>query len=432
MEWHTLVHVCRRWRTLVFGSPHHLNLQLLCTARTPVRKKLDIWPALPLVVEKYGLPASSMDNIIAALEHKDRVIKVDLRRLEAGPELESIVGVMEEPFPALTFLSLILHGETVFVPNSFLGGPAPRLEHLHLEGIPFWGLPKLVSSTTSLVHLELRRIPYFGYILPGVLVTSLSALTRLKTFIFEFVSPHSPLANWESQYLPPTTRILLPALTCLKLKAISKYVEYVMTGIDTPLLDSLHITFFNQAIFDTPHLSQFIARTPNFQAFDEARITFSDDKVMVALPSPAGKSQFELSLGISRNDESVGHLSSLVQVCRSSFPVLATVERLYIRRDGYLRRKPWVDHIPDSHWVELLQLFTAVKSLYLSGEFVRCITLTLQGLVEELTTQVLPALQNLLLQGYRQWGPIGKATADFVTARQLSGQLISVGSWSGS
>ena len=371
-----------------------------------------------------------MDNIIAALEHKDRVLKIDLRRLEAEAELESIVGVMDGPFPALTFLSLILHGETVFIPNSFLSGPAPRLEHLHIEGIPFGGLPKLVSSATSLVHLELRRIPYFGYILPDVLVTSLSALTCLKTLIVEFVSPHPP---WESQYLPPTTRIFLPALTRLKLKAINKYVEYVVTGIDTPLLNSLHITFFNQTIFDTPHLSQFISRTPNFQAIDdEARITFSDDKVVVALPSLPKKSQSELSLGISRNDESVGHLSSLVQVCRSSFPALATVERLYIRRDGYLRRKPWVDHIPDSHWVELLRLFTAVKSLYLSGEFVRCITLTLQGRVEELTTQVLPALQNLFLQGYRQWGPIGKATADFVTARQLSGQLIFVGSWSGS
>jgi hypothetical protein len=41
-EWHNLVHVCRRWRTLVFGSPHHLNLRLFCSGWTPVSTGLDI------------------------------------------------------------------------------------------------------------------------------------------------------------------------------------------------------------------------------------------------------------------------------------------------------------------------------------------------------------------------------------------------------
>ena len=31
--WHPLVHICRRWRNLVFSSPHRLNLQLVCTGR---------------------------------------------------------------------------------------------------------------------------------------------------------------------------------------------------------------------------------------------------------------------------------------------------------------------------------------------------------------------------------------------------------------
>lgn len=34
--WHTLVHVCRKWRIIVFGSPRRLDLRLLCTASTPV------------------------------------------------------------------------------------------------------------------------------------------------------------------------------------------------------------------------------------------------------------------------------------------------------------------------------------------------------------------------------------------------------------
>ena len=29
--WQSLVHVCRRWRNIVFGSPLRLNLALVCT-----------------------------------------------------------------------------------------------------------------------------------------------------------------------------------------------------------------------------------------------------------------------------------------------------------------------------------------------------------------------------------------------------------------
>ncbi|KAH9974396.1 hypothetical protein BGW80DRAFT_1559899 [Lactifluus volemus] len=45
-EWHPLVHVCRRWRYLVFASPLRLDLRLICTNSSPVREKLDIWPPL--------------------------------------------------------------------------------------------------------------------------------------------------------------------------------------------------------------------------------------------------------------------------------------------------------------------------------------------------------------------------------------------------
>jgi len=36
--WHTLVHVCRRWRCVVTASPRRLNLRLLCTEKRPVKR----------------------------------------------------------------------------------------------------------------------------------------------------------------------------------------------------------------------------------------------------------------------------------------------------------------------------------------------------------------------------------------------------------
>ena len=70
--WHTLVHVCKRWRLVVFASPCRLNLQLLCTNKRPVHA-LDVWPSLPLVIKCYGGLSRSQDtsNIIAALKQQN-------------------------------------------------------------------------------------------------------------------------------------------------------------------------------------------------------------------------------------------------------------------------------------------------------------------------------------------------------------------------
>ncbi|KAH9974247.1 hypothetical protein BGW80DRAFT_172935 [Lactifluus volemus] len=42
MAWHQLVHVCHRWRYIVFTSPLRLDLHLLCQTNTPVKEALDI------------------------------------------------------------------------------------------------------------------------------------------------------------------------------------------------------------------------------------------------------------------------------------------------------------------------------------------------------------------------------------------------------
>ena len=68
--WNILVHVCRRWRQVVFGSTLRLDLKILCTNGTPVRKNLGIWPALPIVMRYVpfeGITNDDEDNIVTAL-----------------------------------------------------------------------------------------------------------------------------------------------------------------------------------------------------------------------------------------------------------------------------------------------------------------------------------------------------------------------------
>jgi len=111
-RWRTLVHVCRRWRSLVFGSPRRLDLKLRCTLKTPARDLLDIWPALPLFIQGHIYEESDVDNIIAALERRDRVCKISLKS-----HLEKVLGSMQEPFPDLTSLTLnFLKGDICHLP----------------------------------------------------------------------------------------------------------------------------------------------------------------------------------------------------------------------------------------------------------------------------------------------------------------------------
>jgi hypothetical protein len=428
--WRTLVHVCRRWRALVFVSPHYLNVQLFCSIETPVLAKLDIWPALPIVVYHHDFLEEELDNLIAAIKHNDRVCKIDFRSPFDIGQLDEILSVMEVPFPALTNLRLAMDemDRTVPVlPDLFLGGSAPRLQHLELDGFSFPGLPNLLLSTSGLVSLELRRIPHSWFISPDAMVTHLSALTRLESLTLEFEFRRSR-PDRKSRHSPPPTRTLIPALTRLKFEGVNEYAENLVTRIDTPRLDNLDITFFKDTVFDISHLSQFVSRIPKFQAPNEARVAFSDEHIKVTLSFPTPGYE-RLVLGILC-DKSAGQLSSLTQFCRSFLPAFAMVERLYICQHGFCWRQRWKHGIQHSHWLQLLHFFTDAKDLYVSKEITIYIVPVLQNLVGERTTEVLPALQNLFFHEHEVLsGP--KAIEDFIAARELSGHPIAISRWSG-
>ena len=107
-EWFTLVHVCRKWRNIVLGSPRRLNLRIRCDPSTPAKEKLNIWPALPIVLAQYDecwQPKWEMDNVAAAFEQNSRICQI---RLYDIPTLQmvQILAAMHKPFPILTDLYL--------------------------------------------------------------------------------------------------------------------------------------------------------------------------------------------------------------------------------------------------------------------------------------------------------------------------------------
>jgi F-box-like len=424
--WCILVHVCRKWRNVVLESPLRLNLRIRCHPATPVREKVDIWPALPIVLAQYDdywQPEWGVDNVAAALEQNNRICQINLSGLPAS-QMGEILEAMHKSFPVLTDLRLESEYDTpatLVDPDLFLGGSAPCLRYLQLASIPFPGLPKLLFSATHLTELRLSNIPHSGYISPEAMVSCLSTLTRLETLILKFEPPESFPVR-EHRRPPPPTLTLLPALTRLLFYGVSEYLEDLVVRIDTPLLDKFVITLFHQFIPDTAQLAQFINRNPKLKAHDRAHMDFDYSGVHLTFWRV-----LEIVLEISYEVED-WQVSSVAQACTSLSPTFsATVERLYIHGDcGYWRGDIRVEN---NHWLELLRSFTSVKCLYLSQVLVDRVAPVLQELIGERVAGVLPALQTLFLEDLNLPGPVQEAIGSFVSGRQFSSHPVAVSHW---
>ncbi|KAI0268509.1 hypothetical protein BGY98DRAFT_336534 [Russula aff. rugulosa BPL654] len=196
---------------------------------------------------------------------------------------------MQVPFRSSHFCTSHVGGlsHVPVLPDSFLGGSAPRLQYLRLNTIPFPGLPNLLSSATHLVHLHLHDIPHSGYISPEAMATSLSTLTSLETFClrFHYFQPSDPSRRPFSPI-----RSVLPTLAIFRFKGKIKYLEEFGARIDTPRLSCLSTRIFglDDIDLDAPELNQFISRTPTLAAYDEAHLFLYDlrDRVRLVQSHP--------------------------------------------------------------------------------------------------------------------------------------------------
>ena len=424
-RWKTMTQVCRRWRDVVFGSPLRLDLQLVCTGTTPVSRLLDIWPPFPITVylpyPRSVLDENGVENIIAALQCRDRISNILIYEIR-GPELEKLVNVLHEPLPLLTRFSLRSSDESVPVlPETFLGGSAPRLRTFVLRGIPFPSFPKFILHFTHITYLHLFDIPNSGYISPKVMATCLAALPHLFGFSIGFRSPPSGLL----QLSPPHfTRVTLPALSELDFSGASEYFEDFVARIDTPRLTWFRTVFFMDLIFDIPRLRNFIDGTEGLKPFNQARIEISGQAIEIVFDAPI---RFELEIRCERPD---WQLSSMTQIFSQQLPLLSHVEQLELceSRRGDLEWKDDPD-MDSAQWLELFRLFVAVQSLYVTEGLVSPVARALQDLTPHTATEVLPVLQTLFLEELQPSGPVHEAMKPFDTARQLSQQPVLIQRW---
>ena len=432
--WLPLVHVCRRWRSIIFASPRRLNVGVFYTHRTQVKVMLDTWPNLPIHISAHLYKTWRWlggNNVIAALEHTDRICQIQLSG--PGSQLEGILLAMQKPFPALTSLDILCSDNNDLeamagLPQAFLGGSAQHLRSCKLWEVEFPGIWKLLSTANHLVTLILWDIPHSMYASPEEMATYLSTMPNLESLSISFRSPQS-IHNWHDQpnrLHSPLTRVVLPSLTKFEFQVVSEYMEDFVSRIDVPLLDSVDITFFDQPIFHTSRLHDFLAHFEKFKAPSRGGLVFwGASSIGFELELKLGFLSFGIPCGeLSRQ------VSSMAQLCGSSLRLPSALKRLDVR-SGFSLVLDGQDEVENSQWLDLLHPFTGLKDLHLGKGLVLGIALALQELAGGRVAEVLPALQNLFIQGLEPSGPIQEALGKFAAARQLSGLPVVVHSWDG-
>jgi hypothetical protein len=423
-KWHLLVHVCPRWRQIVFASRHRLNLQILCTSGTPaVRANLRIWPPFPIIIDyRYSwslIMPNDEDNVIAALdrEHLDRICSI--RLYVTHLQLGKLNMVMKEPFPALECLEISSEdGNTPVLSGGFLGGSAPRLLEVTLSGIPYPALPSLLLSASNLVELRLHRIPPTGYISPEAMVTSLAALPKLKIFIIKFQLA-TPRPDPHPIHPPAITRTVLPALTSFQFRGSSGYLEDLTSRIDTPYLKQILIEFLNQlADVQVTHFSTFIDHSvgPEITQFNHAQVSFFDSRVAFTIHRHAthpysGWHPITTTILCEGVDWQVWHMAHVLSQISAT---LSNVVHLKLKAhpgedDRQLEDRDGVE------WRHLLHQFSAVQTLHVSQGLAGHVSLALEDVAGETVTEVLPSLGLICLAGQP-----ASSMEKFVAGRQLS------------
>ena len=427
--WHVLVHICERWRRIIFASPHSLNLQLDCKSKSDMEATLDIWPALPVNIHAYFYRNyADEDGIIGALRNRDRIAGINFQGLTCST-FEKCVALMQQSFPVLSSLRLsVRNPEIAYVTSdAFLGGSAPRLKSVSLTGIRFPALAKLLSSARDLVDLDLSH-PSTDISLEAM-VTCLSVLTRLQSLTVNFGQGTSFFYP-TNQSPNPSTHTVLPALTKFTSRGPYKHLGDFLNRIHTPLLEDGDLEFDDVPNFDSPQVSQFIHRTGMFNLPSQFDV-YIRKWVLVKLSSSIGpEKQFNISFsGFDFVLYTEVHL--MEQICTRYPPLLSNIERLELNGADVKYRYLYPLNAP---WLEFLQPFTAVKILHLSESAMMLgVSRTLRELSEEEATGVLPALHTLLLERDREdASEAARLVEPFIATRKHSEHPVVLKLYSGS
>ncbi len=401
-SWPRLVHVCRRWRRIVFGARSALNLRLFCTNGTPVSRTLDCWPVLPIVLLYGGSPAldppapEDEADIMVALQQSHRVSSVSLTVTNS---LRTKFSKIKKRFRELEDLVLLSQDDVqLTLPNTFRWGACLRRLHLTRITFPSLTLVQRLSVCRDLVDIQLHEISSMENFPPGVFANALSWTPQLQSLSLHFLSTADYIAF--TPPLPLGELVLLPALSRLKFQGIARYLEGLVAGINAPGLKDIEITFSDDFKCDTPKLLEFINRIEMQKLHRRADIRSFRGAISLFLTQPEVPTCLKLQVFCKKLRSQPFYMA---RICSHFSAFLCRVDDLRISLEDELINATWPSSRQNNshpeHWLGVIRQFGGAKQLHVAGyrstNFARILTLSDGRRVSE---TVLPTLQKLIIR----------------------------------
>jgi hypothetical protein len=418
--WPRLVHICRKWRHIVFASQQTLHLRLFCAPGTPVLKTLDCWPPFSIVMAYGGSlavdPPAPEDeiNLIAALKRSDRVSSISLT---VTTSLLVKLYAIERSFLALDDLILLsLDSVPLTLPSTFLWGR--RLRRLHLTRIGIPGLLQLLRSSSKLVDLQLHEALNPWYFSIEELTDALSGLAQLRSLHFTSTNDHVPPPS------PTDRRVVLPALTRLKFRGSNKTLDRLILRMDAPRLEDIQVTVPRNYAddHDLSRLGEFVDRIEMHKSHHQARILSSEHAISISLTQPGAPTCFKARLLCKPHDQ----LQAIHEAFCDFSALLLSVEDLCISATQTLTVEG--GYYNNYRWQRFFKSFPSVKWLHLDVNDSTDILCALQLEGTSFTPKtVLPAPYKLYLpQPGPRHAPLSDTVVSLMTSRWRSGNPIGV------
>ncbi|KAI0261342.1 hypothetical protein BC834DRAFT_474617 [Gloeopeniophorella convolvens] len=240
-DWWGLTTVCRKWRQILLGSPSRLRLCLLYQGYAPHEILHFPYPLPLLITATEGRFPDDLDDAVPFFEQMNRALKITLEGdyyilVKLCPELARSA-------PLLEYLAIKISTpgyDKGHLPSAFLGGNAPRLRRLELDGITIINSPSFRAATAQLVSLSVSLFRLFTVEHLLSVLSHLPMLRELEVGEAEFAQEET---DWNSDFLPapPAIRATLPRLSKLHLRTMYRWIALIVVGIEASSVTDLSI-----------------------------------------------------------------------------------------------------------------------------------------------------------------------------------------------
>ena len=364
-KWFKLIHVCRRWRFIVFASSTRLDLCLVVSAHNPGNMKTIFsprLPPLPIAIDYDCLPVGTASHVktkvfsrmLAALKRCDRVHAITF--LGTAPDFDELVKATKHHFPILENLKLQNVDTRITeleLPSTFLNGSAPHLRSLKLHRISLTSITSLLSSATVLIELNLRLYTPFSMASLLAHLRNMHCLRHLELMLRIRGAPSS--TNGPIPPTNPEDTFLLSKLTSFHYQGPSSVLGALVAGFTAPSLQDVHIILNDDDEDPIFHLSRFLDGIEKLyhsaQMISEGdyfRISLLTHSEPVDQPTPSFRCCSVCSPG------------SIMRMSATLSAKLATVEELLM----VFIADPFEFWDDDNPWRSFLQHFRRVKVLW--------------------------------------------------------------------